>query len=305
MSAVNLVPDSPHNLAPGDGQLRDHLHGGTWFSSEGQGKTVVLIHGVGLDHAMWAAQVAALKKRSRVITYDMLGHGLSAHPPGPRVLGDFVRQLRQLLLNLDQKQAAVVGFSMGGLVARAFAQRYPEMVSGLVLMNSVFRRSAAQKKSVMARYEAACVDGQNAGQNPGQNPGQNSGLDAALTRWFSPEFRAANPDAVAAVRDRLERNDKDGYLKAYRVFASATDPEGVAEEIHCPALIMTGELDSGSTPDMARSLARSLAGIANNVQLEILAGQRHMTPIEGAMAVNQLLADFLSDGTGPENRGAS
>ena len=70
-----------------------HNYKGTWASCEGNGDPIILIHGVGLDHHMWNMQVPALKKKFRVITYDIFGHGKSVQPPGHRFLNDFVEQL--------------------------------------------------------------------------------------------------------------------------------------------------------------------------------------------------------------------
>jgi len=263
--------------AAGAPRLRDHVHGGTWFRCDGQGDAVVLIHGVGLDHNMWERQVAGLKSQFQVITYDMLGHGQSAHPPDERFLADFVRQLHQLLMNLELRKVAIVGFSMGGLVAREFAAQYPEMTTKLVLMNTVFRRSPEQQAAVMARYEVS------------KSGRFEDGIDAAIRRWFSEDFARANTDVVEQVRTRLQKNDPKGYLKAYKVFATAIDPEGTLP-ITCPALVMTGELDSGSTPEMAYALAESI----KQGNAKILSGLRHMAPVEGADLVNHVLTEFLA-----------
>jgi alpha-beta hydrolase superfamily lysophospholipase len=103
--------------------------GDTAYWVAGHGPPVVLIHGVGLNASIWEAQVAALAEHRQVVAYDMLGHGMSTDPPGVRKLGDFVDQLAVLLDALSMDRAALVGFSMGGLVARAFAAAYPERVS--------------------------------------------------------------------------------------------------------------------------------------------------------------------------------
>ena len=263
--------------AAGERRLRDHVHGGTWFGCDGQGDAVVLIHGVGLDHNMWDRQVERLKTQFQVITYDMLGHGQSAHPPDERFLGDFVRQLHQLLMNLELKRVAIVGFSMGGMVAREFTVQYPEMTSRLVLMNTVFRRSPDQQAAVMARYEVSKSDR------------LEDGIDAAIRRWFSEDFARSNAAVVEQVRTRLRNNDPKGYLKAYKVFATAVDPDGTLP-IACPTLVMTGELDSGSTPEMAYALA----GAIKQGNAKILPGLRHMAPVEGADLVNQVLMEFLT-----------
>ena len=258
--------------------LHDQVRDETWFKCEGQGEAVVCIHGVGLDHRMWEAQIAGLKDQFRVICYDMLGHGQSAHPPKERFLSDFVYQLHQLLIRLKLEHAALIGFSMGGLVARDFAILYPEMTSKLILINTVFHRSREQKKAVMARYLSS------------KNLSVQKEVDAAIDRWFTPVFVAANPDVIDSVRSRLLSNDPHAYLKAYKVFATATDPDAPLA-ISCPTLVMTGELDKGSTPQMTKSLANAIDG----AKVEILPGLRHMTPVEGADRVNQVLAAFLDN----------
>jgi pimeloyl-ACP methyl ester carboxylesterase len=259
-------------------RLRDHVHGGTFFRDEGDGETVVLIHGVGLDHTMWDAQVAALTGKFRVIRYDMLGHGKSAHPPDERRLGDFINQLDQLLMNMNIPAAMLVGFSMGGLIAKVFAARYPEKVTRLVLMNTVHRRTDEQQAAIMTRYKMS-------------EAGQLQELaDAAVERWFSKAFQDSNPQAVAQVRDRLLRNDTQGYLKAYKVFAnSGEESDTLAADIRCPTLAMTGELDIGSTPEMAEAMASEIA----DAQSAVIRGQRHMAPVEDPDAVNSVLLPFL------------
>ncbi|MGF1609627.1 MAG: alpha/beta fold hydrolase, partial [Kiloniellales bacterium] len=165
---------------------------------------VLLLHGVGLDLGMWDALAPALAARWRVLRYDLLGHGRSADPPGARCLDDFLAQLDSLLDHQGFDQAALVGFSMGGIVARAYAASRPQRVSRLVVMNSVFERSAAEREAVAARCAAVAQGG------PAAN------LEAALARWFTPAFAAAQPAVVARVREVVAANGL-GYLKAYRV----------------------------------------------------------------------------------------
>ena len=91
---------------------------GTSYLATGQGQPVVLIHGVGLNKEMWGGQVVGLAKNYRVITYDMLGHGASPRPASGTPLLGYAEQLLELLDHLQLPAATVIGFSMGGLVAR-------------------------------------------------------------------------------------------------------------------------------------------------------------------------------------------
>ncbi|KAG1458473.1 hypothetical protein G6F57_014679 [Rhizopus arrhizus] len=79
----------------------------------------------------------------------------------------------------------------------------------------------------------------------------------SLQRWFTPGFQAARPERVAAIGQRLLRNDRANFLAAYRLFAQGGPILAhAAPDIACPALAMTGEEDVGSTAHMTRGLAR-------------------------------------------------
>ncbi|AOE84012.1 alpha/beta fold hydrolase [Pseudomonas sp. TCU-HL1] len=251
---------------------------GTSYLATGQGHPVVLIHGVGLNKEMWGGQIVGLAPQFQVIAYDMLGHGASPRPEAGTGLQGYAEQLRELLEHLKLERATVIGFSMGGLVARAFALHYPQHIEGLVILNSVFNRSAEQRAGVIERTRQAAEHGPDAN------------AEAALSRWFSREYQAANPAQIAAIRQTLASNDPQGYLTTYELFATQdmyrVDDLG---SITVPTLVATGELDPGSTPEMARQLAERIPG----AQVAVLEEQRHMMPVESPRLVNQVLLDFL------------
>ncbi|BAN47150.1 alpha/beta fold hydrolase [Metapseudomonas resinovorans] len=251
---------------------------GTSYLATGQGHPVVLIHGVGLNKEMWGGQIVGLAPHFQVIAYDMLGHGASPRPEPGTGLEGYAEQLRELLEHLQLERATVIGFSMGGLVARAFALHHPQRLEGLVILNSVFNRSAEQRAGVIERTRQAAEHGPDAN------------AEAALSRWFSHEYQAANPAQIAAIRQTLASNDPQGYLTTYELFATqdmyrVEDLPGIT----VPTLVATGELDPGSTPEMARQLAERIPG----AQVAVLDEQRHMMPVESPRLVNQMLLDFL------------
>ncbi|WP_163024748.1 alpha/beta fold hydrolase, partial [Pseudomonas viridiflava] len=144
---------------------------GTSYLATGQGHPVVLIHGVGLNKEMWGGQIVGLAPHYQVIAYDMLGHGASPRPDPDTGLPGYAEQLRELLEHLGLPQASVIGFSMGGLVARAFALHFPQHLSAMVILNSVFNRSPQQRAGVIARTSQAAEHG------PDANAAE------ALSRW--------------------------------------------------------------------------------------------------------------------------
>ena len=115
--------------------------------------TVVLVHGLGLNRHMWQWQVPALLQQYRVLNYDLYGHGDAPVPPKRPTLGLFSAQLAELLDRLSIDKVAIVGFSLGGMIARRFAMDHPERLERLVIMHSPYRRDAAARAAVQARVD--------------------------------------------------------------------------------------------------------------------------------------------------------
>lgn len=257
----------------------NYTAGGTFFEEVGEGdQVIVLCHGVGLDLTMWDKQVTALAPNFRVVRYDMLGHGHTAARPDVTAIGDFVVQLKELLDFLDIGKLTLAGLSMGGIIAQGFAIDAPERLEKLILMNTVYRRTDAELKGVRSRLKMTL------------DKGLEPIADLALDRWFDDAFRQANPDVVNRIRNRLISNDLTAYSTAYKIFVEADREIGAAlKQVRCPTLVMTGELDTGSTPELAYRMAEDL----RDARVVILPGLRHLAPLEDPSQVNRVLLEFL------------
>ncbi len=245
---------------------------------EGEGQCVVLIHGVGLDHQMWSAQAKALRKDFSVLRYDLVGHGETPPRPQSLELGDLADQLASLLDEEGIDHGYVVGFSLGTLIAQAFALAYPERVARLVLVSGVYDRDNAARALVSNRLQQA------------ERDGPESIIEAALDRWFTDAYRELHANEVEKIERRLRANSREGFLPAYRLFAEADGLLGERlGEINAPALVVTGEDDTGSTPEMAKRMS----AVMPNAECRIIPGVRHMLPMEAADELNALLNAFL------------
>lgn len=247
------------------------------------GPVVVLIHGLGMHRGMWQWTVPALTGTYRVLTYDNLGHGEtrpSATDPDLTMLSE---QLRALLDETGVETAAVVGFSLGGMIARRFAMDHPERVSAIAILHSPHARTPEAQAAVARRVEQVREDGPQAT------------VEDALARWFTDGFRDANPKMMDLVRRWIMANDKQTYAPLYRVLV-----EGVAElvapdpPIACPALVLTGDEDFGNGPEMTHAIAAEIPG----ARTVILNGLRHMALAEDPDLVNAALVGFLDEALG-------
>jgi 3-oxoadipate enol-lactonase len=251
---------------------------GTVSSVSGDGPPVVMVHGLGLNRAMWQYQQAALSKHFRVIVYDLLGHGESAKPRGAYSMAQMIEQIRALMDELALERAALVGFSLGGLIVQAFTLAHPGRVSALAILNAAHARSDADRKALMARVAQV------------RENGPASTVNAALERWFTASFADSHPQVLAQVRDWVLANDAQVYPELYYLLSQADiGLEQSISAIACPTLVMTGEQDYGNSADMARRMAALIPG----AELEILPGLRHMALMEAPELVNGCLDRFL------------
>ena len=250
----------------------------TFTRVDGEGPPLVLIHGVGLDHTMWDLVVGRLAEQRTVIRYDMIGHGRTPDRPGNRRVEDFVAELVQVLHTQGLNRPDVAGISMGGMVALAAAVRNTSLFKRMAQLNTVFERTPEQITALLSRLAAA------------EAGGMAAVADMAIDRWFDSPWQVEHPDRVLAVRASLMATDLAGYLKAYRLFING-DPLVPAQvaQIQDPVLAMTGELDVGSTPEMATALA----GVVPNGQARVLDGLHHLPPIEEPDVFATALTDFL------------
>ncbi|MGI9353530.1 MAG: alpha/beta fold hydrolase [Rhizobiaceae bacterium] len=259
---------------------------GTAYDLEGaeNAPVVALIHGLGMTReSTWGQIVPHLTDKFRVLTYDLCGHGDTALPEATVNLTRLSEQLVSLLNVLSIDRAALVGFSLGGMINRRCAIDFPDRVSALAILNSPHDRGAEQQKLVEERARDTASGGPSAG------------IEKTLERWFTQRFRKSHPDRVAAVRDVVLANDPDNYAAHRQVLAS-----GVVELIRPdpplthPTIVITCEHDSGSTPAMSQAIANEIEGS----EIIIVPALQHLGLIEDPHAFADPIRQFLTRNTG-------
>ena len=255
---------------------------GTSFQDLGNKEDPVLIfiHGLGLNQYVWQWQLPVLEKTFRLISYDLWGHGLSADPIEEPSLAVYVSQLQSLMDNVGVERATLVGFSLGGMIARRAAQDMPERVERLILLNTAHKRTPEAQSAIEVRVTQSELEGAEAT------------VEAALLRWFTDGYRAHNSEKIDMVRRWVLANKKEIYHKNYRVLATGIDEIlSPSPPISCPTLVVTGDEDYGNGPEMSEAIAKEIQGAG----LVILRGLRHMALMEDPEAVNQTILDFLQN----------
>jgi pimeloyl-ACP methyl ester carboxylesterase len=259
---------------------------GTAWSRVGSGKTLVLLHGVGMNKSVWAPEVNLLSDSFDVLVYDMWGHGDSDLPTGELSLTDYTNQLASLLSELGISKAFVAGHSMGGLIAIDFALKHSEMCSGMCALNAVFNRTPAQSEAVKKRAaDLAAV-------------GVSVNLSETLDRWFGQPGTHDFPEAEALAQELLLDVNPKGYEAAYAVFAKSDKVHADRlSELKVPALFFTADGDPNSTPEMSNAMA-SIAPLGSSL---VLTGHRHMMTLTAPLQISESLSTFFNSHSRPSN----
>lgn len=116
------------------------------YTDIGKGTAIVLLHGFLENQQMWEHYIAPFSKKNRVITIDLLGHGATECLGYVHSMEDNADAVHAVLSELRIRKAILVGHSMGGYVALAFAELYPDFIKGLVLLNSTANADSEERK---------------------------------------------------------------------------------------------------------------------------------------------------------------
>ena len=235
---------------------------------------IVFIHGVGLNHKIWEPQVNVFK--NTFLAYDILGHGKTPLNKENITFDDFSNQLINLIDELNIKKIHLVGFSIGSLIARNFASKYSDRLESLILLCSIFKRTEKQQQIVKDRFELVKKS--------------KSLSKQALKRWFTDEYLEKNPNTYNKISSILEQNGIENFLKIYELFVNHKDNEQF-EKIKTKTLIMTGEGDIGSTPEMSVNLSK----VINNSNVKIISKGKHLCSIECADDVNMAIKKHIQN----------
>ena len=236
---------------------------------------VVFIHGVGLTKEMWSPQINFFKDKN-ILTYDLIGHGKTPLKKTQLNFEDFVKQLINLIDELDLKKIHLVGFSLGSLIARHFASEHGDRLSSLVLHGSIYKRSIEQKRIVENRFGLMKMD-------------KPASKKSALRRWFTEEFIKNNKEVYDKIYSMLEDNDLKNLLKIYKLFVNYEDDDQMFGKINTNTLVTTGQYDVRSTTEMAKNLTKK---IKDAKYIEIKNG-KHLCNIECAEDFNKTIELFI------------
>ena len=257
------------------------------YEIAGAGPPLLLIHGLGSSTRDWEFQVPALASQFQVITADLRGHGHSSKPRGRYRISQFADDMAALLRALDTAPAHIIGLSLGGMVALELALRAPNLVRSLMIINSgpeapaqTLRERLGLVGVYLRRVATVRLRGMRA-------------LGEALAGQLLPE-----PGQAALRRTFVERwaeNDRRAYLAALGAIGGWSARQRLPA-LRCPTLVVSADTDYTPVDYKAAYCAMIPYG-----ELAVIAGSRHLTPIDQPDDLNATILRFLGKQGGVSN----
>jgi pimeloyl-ACP methyl ester carboxylesterase len=254
--------------------------------ASGTGRPAVLWHSLFVDSTSWDRARAPLGQSRRLFMIDGPSHGASAPATRRFTLDECAGAALDILDHLEITEPVDwVGNAWGGHVGTLFAAAHPERCRTLVMIGTPIHALGASERrqigALVALYRVV---------------GPVGPLVKAVERGLlSSRTRATDPDAVRLVADALRHADRRGMYTAMRsVMLARPDLTPALSDLATPTLIITGDKLPSFTPSDARTAAAKLPhGTA-----AVIAGTRHLAPLEAARSVAELVIDFWGHGSG-------
>ena len=235
---------------------------------------LVFINSLGTDFRIWDEVAADLAADFGLLRYDKRGHGLSDLGEPPHTIADHASDLAGLIDHVGATDVVLCGLSIGGLIAQHHASYSPAGLRAVVLCDTAHKIG-----------DAGFWD-QRIGQV--EREGIASLADGILERWFTPAFRSGERARFAGARNMLVRQPVTGYAASCAAVRDA-DHTDLLGRIAAPALVVVGDQDGSTPPDLVRATADLIPG----ARFEIIAGAGHIPCVEQPAALAALMRDFF------------
>lgn len=243
------------------------------FIEEGNGETVLFLHGWGADITLYQGIIATLSRKRRVVALDMPGFGKTPEPPEPWRVDDYVDFVLKFIETLEVKRLSIVAHSFGG---------------------RVFFKMNARENLPFVIERAALID--SAGILPKKSWEQK--LSLRLYKFgravmSTKVLHFLYPDAVEDMRRRrgsADYNNATPTMRATLVKVVNEDLEPLMSQVKCPTLLIWGDQDT-ATP---LSDAKRMEELIPDAGLVVCEGAGHFSFVEQAPKVNGALEAFFA-----------
>lgn len=248
------------------------------YADKGSGPAVLFLHGFPFSLRMWDDQ-EALAPRYRIVRFDARGFGGSAVGDAMLTMARIADDAAVLIERLRLGPVILVGCSMGGYAALAFAQKHAALLRGLVLVDT--RAGADSHEARKGRGDLAARV---------MKEGAGAAMEAFLPRVVGETTKASRADVIAKLKDMMLATSPQGISDGLFGLATRPDSTPLLREITAPTLVICGEEDVITPRAEAEILQRGIKG----AELVMIPKSGHLPSMETPGAFNEALGEFLS-----------
>jgi len=242
--------------------------------------TIIFVHGFPFNKWMWEKQIETFKKDFRVIAYDIRGFGGSEKGNVHFSVQLFGFDLIGLMDALHIEKAVLCGLSMGGYIAFSVMENFQHRFSKLVLCDTKCGGDDAEAKE--KRMETIDLIKQN---------GKTEYAEESLWKLFSQSSFVSNPAAIEQVLEMILATPDEVLFQTLLALAERHDNCSLLSTTNLPVLIIVGEDDKLTPPEIARQMDEKIP----DSDLFVIENAGHLSPLEQPDEFNRLLKPFLRD----------
>lgn len=241
-------------------------------SGAGGATPIVFLHGVGSDKSVWRPQLDYFGRERRAVAFDYPGYGDSDPAPKGTTRDDYASAIISAMHELGIDRAHVCGLSLGGVVAVAMHHADSKRCASLILADTfavhpegraIYERGVAASGNLRAVAEAR--------------------VDVLLAQ-------PADPSVRSEVVETMARIDPAAYcIGAEAVWLA--DQRDRAEQIHVPTLVLVGDRDLVTPPE----LSNELVDLIPDARMQVIAGAGHISNLEKPEAFNRAVDEFIGE----------
>jgi pimeloyl-ACP methyl ester carboxylesterase len=252
----------------------------TLVTDRGDGPPVVFAHGTLMDRTMFDPQISALNDEYRTVAYDLRAR--TDQYAGPYDLYDLADDAAALVDALDIDSFVLCGMSMGGFMTLRFAERYPDRLAGLVLIDTIAEphtdaeREQYRQLAAQAREEGAFTEAM---------------IEVARDQLFGETTRSTNPELPRHWVERWETYPTEAFYHEMHSWLDRPDFTDELPGIDTPVLSLHGEEDVSLEPERTESMLEALP----DARQEIIPEAGHSSNTENPEAANDALRTFLDE----------
>ena len=244
----------------------------------GSGQPVVLVHGFAEDSGIWNDQIEFLQKKFRLLVPDLPGSGASPHNDQLRTIEDFAEITRVILDEEQIKESVLIGHSMGGYIALAFAAKYGHQLRGLGLFHSTAYADSEEKKAAR-RKSIAFI----------REHGAPEFIKSTLPNLFSAGFNENHSSSVNELIRKYSNFNPAALIAYYEAMIMRPDRKIVLKELGKPVLFIIGEEDKAVSPEDSLEQTH----IPDIAFIHLLKKTAHMGLIENPSLTSHWLESFI------------